>query len=203
MRIAIHQPNLIPYFSFFYKMALADRFIILSHVQFEKNNYQNRYYLNTKEKWVTKSINSGTSLIKDKRYFDGKNLLNTNMQWIFAIRETLNITTTINYDFPTDKIKTDRLIEIIKYYGGDTYITCPEAKEKYLDEDLMRSAGITIEYYVVPKEDRVHIFEMFERYGIDGTINRLPIKIDGMAKEQLSCMVKESMLCPTQYVAIL
>lgn len=194
MKIACHQPNLIPYFPFFYKMAMADRFVILTNVQFEKNNYQNRYWLNTKEKWVTKSIQSGTGLIKDKRYADGKNLVNLNMQWIFAIRETLNIKCQIVYDRDMEETGTARLIKLIKHYGGTTYITCPEAKDKYLDEDLMRSAGIEIEYYHIPRHLKKHIFEMFEEHGIDGTIKHLPVK-EGTAKEQLSCKVAESLLC--------
>lgn len=194
-RIACHQPNLIPYFPFFYKMTLVDKFIILGNCQFEKNNYQNRYFLNTKDKWVTKSVRSGTDLIKNKRYVDGKNLLNMNMQWIFAIRETLNIQSSLVYDFPMEEKGTERLIKLIKFYGGTTYITCPEAKDKYLDEDMMRAAGIEIEYYHVPKHLKIHIFEAFEQFGIDGTIDQLPIKAKDNSPEQLSCLVKESMVC--------
>lgn len=193
MKIAIHQPNLIPYFPFFYKMAMADKFIILKDVTFCKNNYQNRYYLNTKEKYVTKSVQNGRDLIKNKRYRDGKNLLNLNMQWIFAIKETLNIRCLIEYDFPMEETKTARLIKLIKYYGGDTYITCPEAKDKYLDEDMMRDAGIDIQYYHIPKHLKIHIFEAFEQFGIDGTIKQLPVKNKIVMPSQLSCMVKESL----------
>lgn len=173
VKIAIHQPNFIPYFPFFYKMALADKFIILSNVTFEKNNYQNRYYLNTKEKWITKSVQKQVDLIKNKKYADGKKLLDLNMKWIEAIKETLGITTAIEFDFQMEENKTARLIKLIKYFGGDTYITCPEAKDKYLDEDLMRNSGIEIEYYKTPKHLKKHIFEMFEEYGIDGSIKQL------------------------------
>lgn len=193
MRISIHQANFIPYLPFFYKMAKSDLFIILKDVQFEKNNYQNRYYLNTQEKWVTKSVRSGTSTIKNKQYSDGKNLLHLNMQWIFAIRETLNINTPIVYDFDTVETKTARLIRLIKHYGGTTYITCPEAKDKYLDEDLMRAAGIEIEYYVVPKHLKIHIFEAFEKYGIDGTIKQLPAGPGGTAPSQLGSDIKDTL----------
>lgn len=195
MIIAMHQPNFIPYFPFFYKMAMADYFIILANVDFEKNNYQNRYFLNEQEKWVTKSIRSGNGLIKDKQYTDGNNLLNLNMQWIFAIRQTLNINTPILYDFEMEEKGTERLIKLAKNFHCDTYLTCPEAKNKYLDEDLMRSSGIDIKYYNVPKHLRIHTFEMFDKYGIDGTIKQLPVKAQGTAKEQLSCNLKESFLC--------
>lgn len=176
MKISIHQANFCPWFPFFYKMAMSDVFIILKEVQFEKNNYQNRYFLNTKDKWVTKSVKSGNCSIGEKKYTDGKNLFWLNMNWIHCIKETLNIDTRIEFDYPTELTKTERLIDLIKYYGGTTYITCPEAKDKYLDEDLMRANGIEIEYYHVPKNLKKHVFELFEELGIDGTIKQLPVR---------------------------
>lgn len=157
-------------------MAMADVFIILAHVDFEKNNYQNRYLLNEKEKWITKSVNQGHEPIIDKTYTDGNNLLEVNMYWINAIRKTLNIKTKIEFDFPTIYTKTERLIHLIKHYHGTTYITNPSAKDKYLDEDLMNKSGIEIEYCNVPKNLQIHTFEAFEKFGIDGTIKHLPVR---------------------------
>lgn len=174
MKISIHQPNFIPNLGFFYKMAMADKFIILSEVQFEKNNFQNRYFLNKSGQWVTKSVNSGMEKIIDKKYTDGQSLLELNMQWIEVIKRTLNIDTEIVPDFPTNKMKTERLVELINFYGGTTYVTSESAKDKYLDEDFMVSQGIGIEYCKVPKDLQIHIFEAFEKFGIDGTIKQLP-----------------------------
>lgn len=42
MIVAIHQPEAFPWLGFFHKMYLADVFVILDTVQFEKNNVQNR-----------------------------------------------------------------------------------------------------------------------------------------------------------------
>jgi hypothetical protein len=42
MRITIHQPEHMPWSGFFHKMAMADLYVVLDHVQFEKNYYQNR-----------------------------------------------------------------------------------------------------------------------------------------------------------------
>lgn len=174
-KIAIHQPNFIPNFPFFYKMAMADIFIILKDVNFEKNNYQNRYLLNDKDKWVTKSVNSGTELISYKNYADGKSLLNLNMDWIHCIKDTLNIKTKIVFDYRIEPTtKTDRLIQLIHHYKGNVYLTNPDAKNKYLDEDAMWMAGIDIEYVKVPKNLQKHTFEIFEEYGIDGAIKQLP-----------------------------
>lgn len=42
MRVAIHQPEHLPWLGFFHKMADCDLYILLDSVQFTKNNYQNR-----------------------------------------------------------------------------------------------------------------------------------------------------------------
>lgn len=172
VRIAIHQNNFIPWLPFFYKMAMADKFILLDNVQFEKNNFQNRYKIG--EKWITKSVESGMDLIRDKKYSSGRNLSKLNNDWIKVIKDTLEIETEICYPkWGSDSNPTERLIREIKLHHGDIYITNPEAKNKYLDEDLMRASGIEIEYCIVPKDLQIHVFEAFEKFGIDGTIKQL------------------------------
>lgn len=183
MRVAIHQSNFIPWLPFFYKMAMADIFIILCHVDFEKGGFQNRYYLNEKNKWITKPVKHGIEPIIDKEYSDGQNLLTLNMTWINAIRRTLSIDTKIVFDYPTELKSTERLIDLIKNYGGDTYITCPNAKEKYLDEDLIRNNGIGIEYMHCPKHLQIHTFEALDKFGIEGIIKQFP------KKENRTCKV--------------
>lgn len=42
MRVAIHQPDLLPYSGFWYKMARSDAFVVASHDQFKKYGYQRR-----------------------------------------------------------------------------------------------------------------------------------------------------------------
>lgn len=42
MIVAIHQPCFLPWLGYLQRMAQADLFVILDHVQFEKENYQNR-----------------------------------------------------------------------------------------------------------------------------------------------------------------
>lgn len=42
MILAAHQPNYLPWLGFFEKMARAERFVIVDHVQFERQNFQNR-----------------------------------------------------------------------------------------------------------------------------------------------------------------
>lgn len=47
MVVAIHQPNYLPYLGFFEKFVKSDIFVVLDHVQFTKNGFQNRNLINT------------------------------------------------------------------------------------------------------------------------------------------------------------
>lgn len=55
MLIAIHQPHYVPWLGYLDRMAKADLFIVLDHVQFERRNYQNRSMirLEGEGKWLT------------------------------------------------------------------------------------------------------------------------------------------------------
>lgn len=58
MKIAIHQPNFLPWLGYFYKMAQADVFVLLDNVQYEKNGLTNRVRLKTPRggSWLTLPI---------------------------------------------------------------------------------------------------------------------------------------------------
>ena len=181
-KIAIHQPNFIPWFPFFYKMAMVDVFVLLENVQFEKNGYQNRFKY--KDKWITKPVKRGVELLSKKDYVelnpDPRMFHNTgsvselNHKWIYAIKDTLDIKTQLTSDYlHSRKTGTERLIELIKENNGKTYVTNPTAKDKYLDESLIKSSGIDIEYCVVPKRLQKSTFEILEEYGIEGAIKQL------------------------------
>src|SRR5437868_14445339 len=55
MRVAIHQPHYLPWLGLLHRMAEADLFIVLDHVQFERGNYQNRTQVrvNGAPHWLT------------------------------------------------------------------------------------------------------------------------------------------------------
>ena len=42
MIVTIHQPHFLPWAGYLHRMARADLFVLLDHVQFERGNYQNR-----------------------------------------------------------------------------------------------------------------------------------------------------------------
>lgn len=55
MIVAAHQPNFVPWLGYFDRIRRAQRFVLLDHVQFERQNYQNRALFKTQggAKWLT------------------------------------------------------------------------------------------------------------------------------------------------------
>src|SRR6185503_8447932 len=55
MIVAVHQPHYMPWLGYLHRMAQADLFIVLDHVQFERRNYQNRTMIrmNGEPRWLT------------------------------------------------------------------------------------------------------------------------------------------------------
>jgi WbqC-like protein family len=59
VKIAIHQPEFLPWLGFFYKMSLAEKYIVLDHVQFKKRYFENRNKILSPqggESWVSVPI---------------------------------------------------------------------------------------------------------------------------------------------------
>ena len=63
-KVAIHQPNYLPWIGFFQKMALVDVFVILDTVQFSKDSHTQRTKIRMKEGWIWLTIP-----IEKKYYF--------------------------------------------------------------------------------------------------------------------------------------
>lgn len=69
MILAAHQPHFLPWLGYFDKMRKADLFIIVDHVQFERQNYQNRTMVKTGEspRWITVPVRQAS---RDERIID-------------------------------------------------------------------------------------------------------------------------------------
>jgi len=51
MKIAIHQPQYLPWLGYFDKMDQVDTFVLLDDVQYKKNEWQNRNKIRTSDEW--------------------------------------------------------------------------------------------------------------------------------------------------------
>lgn len=165
MILSAHQPNFFGSNTFFEKIEKADIFVILQQVQFEKNNYQNRF--NKNGHWHTMSVLSGNIPIVQKRYlqpgtdwnyiksklksyplsqFDdciSDSLATTNISIIRKIAENMGIKTEIALDYPTHLTSTQRIVDLCKHHGADTYLSGPSGKN-YLKMELFEAAGISL-----------------------------------------------------------
>ena len=86
MRVAIHQPHYLPWLGYLHRMAEADLFVVLDHVQFERGNYQNRTQVrvNAMPHWLTVPViqRSQKERILDKA-------IDNSRDWAQAHYETL------------------------------------------------------------------------------------------------------------------
>ncbi len=79
MKIAIHQPNFLPWLGYFNKILKADTFVFLDDVQFERGKTftsRTKIFINGKENWLTIPVINKSELIKIK---DIK--VDTNFRW--------------------------------------------------------------------------------------------------------------------------
>jgi WbqC-like protein family len=59
--VSIHQPDLLPYSGFWFKMAVSDVFVVARHDQFQKHGYQRRVAM--RESWVSHQLVGKPSLV--------------------------------------------------------------------------------------------------------------------------------------------
>lgn len=179
MKIAIHQPNFIPWMPLFNKIESADVFVLLGHCQFEKGGFQNRFRLSPESKWNTMSVRGGLESILSKRYsnhsedwakirgrfpnlsaFDDlvcESLWKTNVAVIKRACEMLGIKTAIEVDWPTGAVGGDRLVEICKRFGATAYLSGPSGK-RYMDVGIFKENGIELELHTC--EDKRSLAEV-------------------------------------------
>jgi hypothetical protein len=61
MKVTIHQPDLMPYSGFWFKMAMSDIFILSVHDQFQKHGYQRRVKM--RDTWCSHQLVGKPSLV--------------------------------------------------------------------------------------------------------------------------------------------
>lgn len=179
MKIAIHQPNFVPWMPFFNKIESADVFVLLGNCQFEKGGFQNRFRLSPESEWNTMSVRGGLESILSKRYsnhcadwskirksfprldvFDdlvSDSLWDTNVAIIRRACEMLGIKTQIAVDWPTEATGGDRLVEICRKFGAKKYLSGASGS-KYMDLGIFKENGIEFELHAC--EDKRSLAEV-------------------------------------------
>lgn len=183
MRIAIHQPNFMPWWPFFQKMASVDVFVLLNQCQFNREVYQHRFKFNGR--WYTMSVKDVRHIdlivnrvyaspkedwqrIKDRlprhrKWFDmfdlciQPSLWQTNYEIICRIRGIMRLTNRLVVSPPNMGTGTERLVNLCRHFGGTTYLA-GRSGASYMDEKLFDHAGIKLEHQQV--DDTRHLFEM-------------------------------------------
>jgi hypothetical protein len=145
---------------------------MMCEVQYSNENYQN-FQTIFEKKWTCPVKHEGSmQLILDKKYATGKSLAEVNTEWIMAIADTLGIDTDkLVSDFPSEKKGTERIVEIVKHYGGNAYIANATAPEKYLDVAMLEANGI--EFVPFECKEKRNVLELFNDIGIKATIELL------------------------------
>jgi hypothetical protein len=169
----------------------ADKFVILTHAQYEKGGYQNRFKY--ADKWQTMGVRNESvdTLIIDKFYANPEqdwerikeklpmferilnkfnslinpSLFSTNSQLIIEIASILSIDTEIVLDYPTTLKGTSRLVDLCKHYGATTYLSGLGAK-KYLDLDKFKNNDISVVWQDESKMDKRCVLEIIQDLGV-------------------------------------
>jgi hypothetical protein len=61
VKVSIHQPDLLPYSGFWFKMATSDAFVLAVHDQFQKHGYQRRVKM--RDTWVSHQLVGKPALV--------------------------------------------------------------------------------------------------------------------------------------------
>lgn len=193
MRAVIHQPQYFPYPGLFYKLSLADIFVVMDDVQYDKRfTNRNRIIATNGWIWITVPINKDNKFLpnalveinndlewKDmhwkkiyhsyanakyfklyKDYF--QNLYKKEWNMLFdldfeTVKKTIewldiNIEIVKSSELKINGTSTQRLINICKSVGADTYVSGIGGK-KYMDPKLFEKNNIKLDYehYICPQ----------------------------------------------------
>jgi len=187
MKVAIHQPNYLPYVGFFHKLSLADTFVIMDDTQYDKKftnrnkikvpgnwiwltvpiNKKHKFVankiveINNEENWQSdhfKKINhsySNSEFFKKnyKTFFEKiyskkwDHLFTLNYELIIQLIDWLDIKIEVikESELNINGNSTDRLVNISKKIGAETYVSGIGGKE-YMNKKMFETNNIKIEY---------------------------------------------------------
>ena len=169
MVVGLHQANLFPYEGVLEKARRCDVFVLMGHVQFTRNNYHSRFA--HRGSWYTLSVNQRLEPLIKKQYrqpqadwltikrrlpqyrtlldsfdaFIAPSLVDTNTAITKRLFDLLDIRAELRADYPTELMRTERLVDLCRYYNATQYLSGPSGRD-YLDEALFERAGIEVVY---------------------------------------------------------
>ena len=187
MKVAIHQPNYLPYLGFFHKLSLVDTFVIMDDTQYDKKftnrnkikvpgnwiwltvpiNKKHKFVankiveINNEENWqsdhfekINRSYSNSEFFKKNYKTFFEKiyskkwdHLFTLNYELIIQLIDWLNIKIEVikESELNINGNSTDRLVNISKKIGAETYVSGIGGKE-YMNEKMFETNNIKIEY---------------------------------------------------------
>jgi len=134
-KVTIHQPEFLPYYGFWHKVAQADILVILDNVPYRKNYFQNRNRIIAKNEegwqWITVPVKGGSEPIQEKE-IDSK-------LWNHARKKMIRTLRQVYGKYEGFKIHGPRLIEILETdtaYLIDFLVELNMALIEYLDKAI-------------------------------------------------------------------
>jgi hypothetical protein len=171
MILSAHQANFFPYEGVLEKIRRSDIFVALGYVQFTRGNYHNRF--EHYSRWYTMSVNQSLEPLVTKMYCDREDwyrikrrlpadrqrldefdedieegcnvLVETNFLILKRLCRKLGIKTTLVRDMPLEGDASEKLANLCKEFGADTYLSGPTGL-KYLDCAPFTERGVMVEF---------------------------------------------------------
>ncbi len=158
-KVAIHQPNFLPWLGYFYKIHLCDVFVILDDVQYTKNSHINRTQIlsNSGKQWLTVPIKKPhlKDLIKDVDIFKNEHINNLHKtvkgfynksahykdipEMLFILENIRNYTKLIDVNCDFLKLLISKWFPQKRIEFSSTYNLTTSGEERIID--LVKSVG--------------------------------------------------------------
>ncbi len=202
MKVAIHQPQYLPYGGFFHKLSLSDLYVVMDDAQYDKRfTNRNRIISPNGSIWISVPINKKQKFApnseveinnelpwqdihwkrlqlsyNNSRFFhlyrdyfeqlyekEWKMLFDLDLETLKQVMSWLGlkIKVVLESELGISSKSTERLVDVCKAVGADTYIAGSGSKS-YMDESLFKRNGVDVEYQNwVPLEYTQHLAKEF------------------------------------------
>jgi len=122
---------------------------MIKDIRVSQSNWNQKHWKTIKQNYSKAKYFNQYSDVFEEHYLNIKtdNLSEINRSFIEKINEIIGIKTKISWvwDYEISGDRVERLIQLCKVTGANTYLSGPAAKD-YLDESLFKSADIEVEW---------------------------------------------------------